>query len=54
MDGVGMAGLEATDVKKLGQSDSTNLNREIHYTRIGALLTRLEQTGINSGTMVTC
>ena len=46
MDGVGMAGL--------GQSDSTNLNREIHYTRIGALLKRCDQTGINSGTMVTC
>ena len=52
MDGVGMAGLEATDVKKIGQSDSKNLNREIHYKRMGALLTRLEQTGINNGTMV--
>ena len=52
MDGVGMAGLEATDVKKLGQSDSKNLNREIHYVRIGALLKRCDQTGINGGTMV--
>ena len=54
MDGVGMAGLEATDVKKLGRSNSINLNREIHYKRMGALLKRCDQTGINSGTMVTC
>ena len=52
MTGVGMAGLEATDVKKLGQSDSKNLNREIHYKRMGALLTRCDQTGINNGAMV--
>ena len=43
MDGVGMAGLEATDVKKLGQSNSKNLNREIHYKRIGALLKRCDR-----------
>ena len=52
MTGVGMAGLEATDVKRIGQSNSTNLNREIHYVRIGALLKRCDQTGINGGVMV--